>query len=46
MNSTTKQTIWQNPNGSWSHHRDSKREWQCREACATDLRFADEWATA
>jgi hypothetical protein len=35
--------IWQNPNGTWSHHRDSKREWREREACATDLRFATEW---
>lgn len=36
-------TIWQNPNGSWSHHKDSKREWADRTACATDLRFAIEW---
>ena len=35
--------IWQNPNGTWSNHKDSKREWEDREGCATDLRFAEAW---
>jgi hypothetical protein len=43
MTRTQKQTIWQNPNGTWSHHRDSNREWSDRDSCATDLRFAEEW---
>ena len=35
--------IWQNPNGTWSHHMDAKREWRDRIACETDLRFTMEW---
>lgn len=35
--------IWQNPNGTWSHHRDSKCEWQDEQSCATDLRFHEEY---
>lgn len=37
------QDIWQNPNGTWCHHKDSKREWRDRDACETDLRFCLEW---
>ena len=36
--------IWQNANGTWSHHRDSKREWADKDGCATDLRFHEEYA--
>ena len=36
--------IWQNVNGTWSHHKDAKREWYGLDACQTDLRFHDEWA--
>lgn len=42
INETSK--IWQNANGTWSHHKDSKREWTDQAACETDLRFAEEWA--
>ena len=35
--------IWQNPNGTWSHHKDSARQWDDRNGCATDLRFHMEW---
>lgn len=37
-------TIWQNTNGSFSHHMDSVREWADRISCETDLRFNQEWA--
>ena len=39
-----KRTIWQNPNGTWSHHRHGKCEWSSYADCATDLRFANEAA--
>ena len=35
--------IWQNSNGTWSHHKDSTRQWDDRNGCATDLRFHMEW---
>ena len=38
--------IWQNDNGTWSHHKDAQREWSDRTGCATDLRFAREWEAA
>jgi hypothetical protein len=34
--------IWQNPNGTWSHTHDSKREWPERVGAETDLRFTRE----
>lgn len=39
-------TIRQNDNGTWSHHKDVDCEWASRDACETDLRFANEWAAA
>ncbi len=36
--------VWQNPNGTFSHHKDAKREWSDEVGCRTDLRFAEEWA--
>ena len=36
--------IWQNANGTWSHHKDAGREWYGLDACQTDLRFHEEWA--
>ena len=36
--------VWQNANGTFSHHRDSRREWSDENACRTDLRFHEEWA--
>ena len=38
--------IWRNNNGTWSHHRDAKREWSDRIGCAVDLRFHYEWERA
>jgi len=35
--------IWQNANGTWSHHKDAQREWADRNGCAADLRFHTEW---
>jgi hypothetical protein len=35
--------IWQNPNGTWSHHKDAQREWYGLDGCETDLRFFEEW---
>jgi hypothetical protein len=35
--------IWQNANGTWSHHMDASCEWTDKEACETDLRFSEEW---
>lgn len=35
--------VWQNPNGTWSHGMDAKREWADKVACETDLQFAKEW---
>lgn len=40
---TNRGEIWRNSNGTWSHHKDAKREWQDKVGCATDLRFAKEW---
>ena len=36
--------VWQNANGTFSHHKDAKREWADEIACRTDLRFHQEWA--
>lgn len=36
--------IWQNANGTYSHHKDSKREWEDLNGCQTDLKFHDEWS--
>ncbi len=36
--------IFQNANGTWSHHKDAACQWADRDACATDLRFCNEWA--
>jgi hypothetical protein len=36
---TARATVWQNPNGTWSHHRDGNREWSEESACRIDLRF-------
>jgi hypothetical protein len=35
--------ILENDNGTWSHKFDATREWEDREACEVDLRFAKEW---
>jgi hypothetical protein len=35
--------VWQNANGTFSHHRDAQREWADENGCRTDLRFALEW---
>lgn len=35
-------TVWQNPNGTWSHHRDAGRGWTDITGCQTDLRFHEE----
>lgn len=35
--------IWQNSDGTWSHHKDGKRKWYDRDACVIDLRFTEEW---
>lgn len=39
----TKRKIWQNADGTWSHHRDAKRKWSDYDGCATDLQFSEEW---
>ncbi len=36
--------VWQNANGTWSHHKDGSREWADLTGCQTDLRFHQEWA--
>ena len=36
--------VWQNANGSFSHHKDGGREWGDEVSCRTDLRFHMEWA--
>lgn len=36
--------VWQNANGTFSHHKDAEREWADEAACRTDLRFHSEWA--
>lgn len=36
--------VWQNANGTFSHHRDAQREWADETGCRTDLRFHMEWA--
>lgn len=38
------QELWQNTNGTFSHHHDSQREWADLVGCQTDLRFHREWA--
>ena len=43
MNSIVKK-VWQNANGTWSHHRNRRCEWTSYEDCVTDLKFAEEWA--
>lgn len=40
----TKPTVWKNPNGTFSHHKDAQREWADETACRTDLRFHNEWS--
>ena len=40
---TMKPTVWKNPNGTWSHHRDASCEWPDEASCRTDLRFTEEW---
>lgn len=42
----TTEPIWQNHDGTWSHHKDSERQWISREACQIDLRFHLEWGAA
>lgn len=37
-------TVWQNANGTFSHHKDSQREWVDEIGCRTDLRFHEEFA--
>jgi hypothetical protein len=36
--------VWQNANGTWSHHKDAARQWDDLNGCQTDLRFHREWA--
>jgi len=36
--------LWQNSDGTWSHHRDAQRRWQNRGDAATDLKFHREWS--
>ena len=36
--------VWQNDDGTWSHHKDAKRRWTSRSAAETDLRFHNEWS--
>lgn len=36
--------VWQNANGTFSHHRDAQCEWADEASCRTDLRFHEEWA--
>jgi hypothetical protein len=38
-----KRIIWQNANGTYSHHKDGKREWEDLIGCQTDLKFSEEW---
>lgn len=35
--------VWQNANGTFSHHKDAQREWADEAGCRTDLRFNNEW---
>jgi hypothetical protein len=35
--------IWQNPNGTWSHHKDGQREFDELSTCEIDLRWHKEW---
>lgn len=39
---TERPEVWQNDNGTWSHHMDSVREWHHRDGCEIDLRFTKE----
>lgn len=34
--------VWQNANGTFSHHKNSKVEWDDEVSCRTDLQFARE----
>jgi hypothetical protein len=34
--------LWQNSDGTWSHHKDSQCKWRDLAGCETDLRFAEE----
>ena len=43
-NQGVKRTIWQNTNGTWSHHRNRKCKWSSYEDCAQDLKISEEWA--
>ena len=36
--------VWQNDDGTWSHHKDAKCRWASRGAAETDLRFHNEWS--
>lgn len=36
--------VWQNPNGTWSHHRDASGEFAGEASARIDLRFTEEWA--
>lgn len=38
--------IWQNSNGTYSHHKNGQCEFDSYEACAADLRFHAEWERA
>lgn len=35
--------VWQNPNKTWSHRHDGKREWSDKAGAETDFRFSQEW---
>jgi len=35
--------VWMNPNGTFSHYRDGKREWLEEGACRYDLRLHREY---
>lgn len=37
-------SVWKNANGTFSHHKDSCREWDDEVSCKTDLRFHMEWS--
>lgn len=41
---TQRPTIWQNSNGTFSHHMDAQREWADETGCKADLKFHQEWA--
>ena len=35
--------IWQNANGTFSHHMNKKVEWSDLDSCTTDLKLSMEW---